>query len=218
MTGATRKMTMLKMILSSLLLLIGLGGTILAAGSPGSAHAAGPVAGDKIDPQLQAEMATLSPGQMTTAIVTMRDQADLSQIPGADRAARQQGIIRALQAHANASQKQIQAFLKAREAQGLVSQTTSFWVFNGLSVTAAAGGVPGAGHAGRRGDDHAGCDPGDTGGAAGGRRAGAEPVGDPCAGALGPGVARPGRGRSQHGQWGGREPPGPGRPLAGGEQ
>ena len=138
MTRATRKMTMLKMILSSLLLLIGLGGTILAAGSPGSAHAAGPGPGDKIAPQLQAEMAILSPGQMTTAIVTMRDQADLSRIPGADRAARQQGIIRALQAHANASQKQIQGFLKAREAQGLVSQTTSFWVFNGLSVTAAA--------------------------------------------------------------------------------
>ena len=101
-------------------------------------YAAGPGAGDKIDPQLQAEMATLAPGQMTTAIVTMRDQADLSRIPGADRAARQQGIIRALQAHADASQKQIQGFLKAREAQGLVSQTTSFWVFNGLSVTAAA--------------------------------------------------------------------------------
>ena len=81
-------------------------------------------------------MATLSPGQMTTAIVTMRDQADLAQIPGAAHAARQQGIIRALQAHANASQRQVQGFLKAREAQGLVTQTTPFWVFNGLSVTA----------------------------------------------------------------------------------
>ena len=113
MTHATRKMTMLRMILSSLLLLIGLSGTILAAGSPGSAHAAGPVAGDKIDPQLQADMATLAPGQMTTAIVTMRAQAGLSQIPGANRAARQQGINRALQAHANASQRQVQAFLES---------------------------------------------------------------------------------------------------------
>ena len=136
MTRATRKMTMLRMILSSLLLLIGLGGTILAAGSPGRAHAAGSGAGDKIAPQLQADMATLAPGQMTTAIVTMRDQADLAQIPGAAHAARQQGIIRALQAHANASQRQVQGFLRAREAQGLVSQTISYWVFNGLSVTA----------------------------------------------------------------------------------
>jgi serine protease AprX len=124
------------MVFGSLLLLIGLSGTILVTGLPGSAHAAGPGAGDKLDPELQAEMATLPPGQMTTAIVTMRDQADLSQVPGAGRAARQQGIIRALQAHANASQRQVQAFLRAREAQGLVSQTTSFWVFNGLSVTA----------------------------------------------------------------------------------
>ena len=38
MTRATRKMTMLRMILSSLLLLIGLNGTILAPGSTGSAE------------------------------------------------------------------------------------------------------------------------------------------------------------------------------------
>ena len=67
MTHATRKMTMLRMILSSLLLLIGLSGTILAAGSPGSAHAAGQEADAKIDAQLQSEMASLAPGQMTTA-------------------------------------------------------------------------------------------------------------------------------------------------------
>jgi subtilisin family serine protease len=93
-------------------------------------------AGDKIAPELQAEMDALAPGEMTTAIVTMRDQADLSQIPGAGRAARQQGIIRALQAHAEASQKQIRAFLRAQEARGKVSGTIPFWVFNGLSVTA----------------------------------------------------------------------------------
>ena len=136
MNREMRKTTRLTMAFGSLLLLIGLAVTILAAGLPGSAHAAGPAAGDKIDPQFQAEMATLSPGQMATAIVTMRDQADLTQIPGADRAARQQGIIRALQAQANASQRQVQALLQAREAQGLVSQATPFWVFNGLSVTA----------------------------------------------------------------------------------
>ena len=136
MTRLTRKTMVLRMVFGSLLLLIGLSGTILATGFPGSAHAAGPGAGDKIAPQLQAEMVTLPLGQMTTAIVTMRDQADLSQVPGADRATRQQGVIRALQAQVNASQRQVQAFLRARESQGLVSQTTSFWVFNGLSVTA----------------------------------------------------------------------------------
>ncbi len=119
-----------------LLLLVGSAGMLQASGLPRTSGAAGPGADAKIDAQLQAEMAALAPGEMTTAIVTLKEQADLSQIPGANRAARQQGIIRALQAHTNASQKQIQGFLKARAAQGLVSQTTSFWVLNGLSVTA----------------------------------------------------------------------------------
>ena len=122
--------------LSALLLLIGSAGMVQASGLPRSGGAAGPGTDAKIDAQLQAEMASLAPGQMTTAIVTLQDQADLSRIPGATRAARQQGVIRALQAHANASQQQVQAFLRAREAQGLVSKTTPFWVFNGLSVTA----------------------------------------------------------------------------------
>lgn len=90
----------------------------------------------KVTPELQATMDALAPGEMATAIVTMRDQADLSKIPGANRAARLEGVIRALQAQADASQRQIQAFLTVSHAQGKVSQFTSFWVFNGLSVTA----------------------------------------------------------------------------------
>jgi serine protease AprX len=81
---------------------------------------------------------SLQSGQMITFIVTLRQQADLTRVGGASRAARQQGVIRALQATANATQNQIQQLLKVRQAQGLVESYSSFWVFNGLSVTATA--------------------------------------------------------------------------------
>lgn len=92
----------------------------------------------KIDPQVQAAVNRAQPGEMLTTIVTMREQADLSQIPGVSRATRQKGVIRALQAKADASQKQIISYLSAQEAMGNVSAFTSMWIFNGLSVTATA--------------------------------------------------------------------------------
>jgi subtilisin family serine protease len=91
-----------------------------------------------ITPQVQAVLDSLPPGEKMTVIVTLVDQADLSRIPGAGRAARQQGVIRALQAKADATQKQIKALLATRSAQGNVDQKVSFWVFNGLSVKATA--------------------------------------------------------------------------------
>ncbi len=97
-----------------------------------------PSAGEKIAPEVRAALDNLTDGEMTTVIVTLVDQADLSQIPGVSRAARQQGVIRALQAQANASQKQILALLNAWQKQGQVKTYDSFWVFNGLSVTATA--------------------------------------------------------------------------------
>ena len=95
-----------------------------------------PAVSSRIAPDLQADLDALPAGEMLPVIVTLTDQADLSRIPGASRAARQQGVIRALQAQAEASQKQIQALLKVRSIQGKVSQVASFWVFNGLAVTA----------------------------------------------------------------------------------
>ena len=73
---------------------------------------------------------------MITFIVTMKQQTDLTRVVGATRAARQQGVIRALEATANATQNQIQNLLRVRQSQGLVESYASFWVFNGLSVTA----------------------------------------------------------------------------------
>lgn len=113
-------------------------GAVVMPASAQFAAAVSPIPGlEKITPELQAALDALAPGEMTTGIVTMSSQADLAVIPGADRAARQQGVIRALQAHAEASQAQIRALLRSREAQGLVSEIIPFWVFNGLSITAA---------------------------------------------------------------------------------
>jgi subtilisin family serine protease len=95
-----------------------------------------PPHGGKIDPEVQARLDTLSPGEMITVIVTLNQQADLDNIPGANRAARQRGVIRALQATALASQASLRAALATLQAQGKVGRVTSFWVFNGLSVTA----------------------------------------------------------------------------------
>lgn len=91
---------------------------------------------DKIDPALQTTLAGLQPGDMVTVIVTLRQQADLSHITGADRAARLSGVIRALQAQADASQAPLRALLEARQSAGKVSRTDYWWVFDGFAVTA----------------------------------------------------------------------------------
>lgn len=92
----------------------------------------------KLAPQVQANLATLAPGESLTVIVAMAEQADPRPAPGATQAARLEGVVRSLQAKATASQSQIRALLAVRQAEGKVSQITSFWVFNGLAVTADA--------------------------------------------------------------------------------
>jgi hypothetical protein len=75
---------------------------------------------------------------MVTAIVTLKGQADLKGIGGTDRVARQEAVIRALQAKVDASRSALQALLQTRRSEGSVSKIVSFWIFNGLSVTATA--------------------------------------------------------------------------------
>ncbi len=118
------------------------GGPVAAEPAPGlpAAPPDGVIDGGKIAPEVEARLAALRPGEMTTVIVTLSDQADLSRIPGpgpgASRAARIEGVVRALRARAQASQRPIRALLAARAAQGLVGDVRPFWVFNGLAVTA----------------------------------------------------------------------------------
>jgi serine protease AprX len=92
-----------------------------------------PATQNKIDQRLSQSVQSSG---MITFIVTMHQQADLTRVGGATRAARQKGVIRALQATSAATQNQIQNLLSIRQAQGQVQSYSSFWVFNGLSVTA----------------------------------------------------------------------------------
>jgi subtilisin family serine protease len=77
-----------------------------------------------------------APAAMHTVIVTMRSQADLSSVPGAGSAVGRRGLVRALQAHAAADQRALLRYLDRERTRGGVAAVESFWVFNGLSVTA----------------------------------------------------------------------------------
>jgi subtilisin family serine protease len=91
---------------------------------------------DKIAPEVRGALDAAAPSQNLTVIVHLWDQADLTPFRALDRAARLTGIVRALQAKADATQRRLRGSLQAREAQGLVTSYTPFWVFNGLAVTA----------------------------------------------------------------------------------
>jgi serine protease AprX len=113
---------------------------ILGARQPARAFSTGNYLVDSgmtsIDPGLKAVLASSQGNEMLTVIVKLRQQADLSQVNGADHAARLQGVIRALQATAGATQGPLNGLLKARQAQGSVARFEPLWVFNAFSVTA----------------------------------------------------------------------------------
>lgn len=91
---------------------------------------------DKIPDELEAVLDGLQSDQKISVIITLQDQADLSQIPGSTRASRLTGIIRALQAMAESSQASVRMFLSQKQEAGQVSHMTPLWIMNGLSVTA----------------------------------------------------------------------------------
>src|SRR4030042_4137803 len=68
----------------------------LPPGGP-AAFPPAPDAASKIDPLLQAELQSAQPGQMVTAIVTLKEQVNLRSIGGFGRADRQGGLNRAPQ-------------------------------------------------------------------------------------------------------------------------
>ncbi len=104
------------------------------ATQPASSLTSQPLA--RIDPALAKTISTLQAGNMVTVIVTLKDRADLSAIGGPDRRARQRAVINALRAKASLSQVRLKALLETRRAQKRVDRITSFWMFNGFSVTA----------------------------------------------------------------------------------
>lgn len=94
--------------------------------------------GGKIAHELEAALAQQAPTEMTTVIVSLVEQADLSLIPGASRAARLQGVIRALQEVSARSQRSILSYLEGAVSQGKAAVVIPFWIFNGLSLSADA--------------------------------------------------------------------------------
>jgi subtilisin family serine protease len=93
---------------------------------------------EKIAPAVQQAINSLQSDEMITVIVTLKAQANLAGIIDRNRRVRIEKVINALQNMANATQGRIKALLQDRQSQGKVSQFESFWVFNGLSVTATS--------------------------------------------------------------------------------
>ncbi|MDJ0350528.1 S8 family serine peptidase [Cryobacterium sp. PH29-G1] len=113
------------------LLVAGLAPT--ASARPGATSGSG-----SLTPKAQAILASLPAGEMTTMIVTMRDQADLKRVKGTTRPGLLKGTITELTTKADTAQRPIRKLLRARTTQGKVAKTTPLWVFNGISVTATA--------------------------------------------------------------------------------
>jgi subtilisin family serine protease len=82
------------------------------------------------------------PGSMLTVIVTLKDQVSPNVLASNEAvsptASRQETVIEMLQLKARQSQVDLKDWLVSRQAAGQVSQVTSFWIFNGLAVTATS--------------------------------------------------------------------------------
>jgi subtilisin family serine protease len=85
-----------------------------------------------VSPELEQALQTLAPGDTLPVIVTLREQAALNGTPAA-RGARVRDVVQRLQRHAADRQAGLVAAL--RRVPG-VTRVESFWVFNGLAVTA----------------------------------------------------------------------------------
>jgi len=90
----------------------------------------------KLDPAVRTAIDAAASNDMLAVIVRLHDQANLTTIGGTTRAARLRAVILALQRKAAATQRGLIDLLGERQAQGSVASFTSFWVFNGLAVTA----------------------------------------------------------------------------------
>jgi len=96
------------------------------------------VPGAVVAPSVLEQLASAGPGDMINIIVTLRNQADLATVAAGTRAERLQEVVELLQATAHQTQAALRDRLSARQAQGLVSRFTPFWVFNGFAIAAAS--------------------------------------------------------------------------------
>lgn len=90
-----------------------------------------PVTASALDETLAATLAQSDPTAQITVIVTLRQQATTN-----IAASNAPGALGARQALATSSQARLHRWLAPHLQQGAVTQVTSFWIFNGFSITA----------------------------------------------------------------------------------
>jgi len=124
-----KKRYSLQKLFLTLVLVLSFGSTLIG----GSARALSP---DKLSPQVQQAIASSQEGELLTVIVTLKAQANVSNILDNNRRIRINKVIVALQNMADATQNRVRDILEARQSEGNVTEVEYFWVFNGLAVTA----------------------------------------------------------------------------------
>lgn len=85
-----------------------------------------------ITPELSRALAVTPADEEVSIIVTLADRLDIRSVTAKDKATRRTKLVTALKEHARQSQKGVVCFL----AEKNVEKIKSFWLFNGLAVTA----------------------------------------------------------------------------------
>ena len=93
----------------------------------------------KIEPALLKQLLEGDPGRRFRFLVELTRQTDLRGIPDdLSRSDRQLQVIDQLKTTAKETQSELLSFLQAQRSTGWVQEVHSFWIFNGLAVTADA--------------------------------------------------------------------------------
>jgi len=98
----------------------------------------GSAGADKISLQVQQALDSSSGTELHSVIVTLKAQANLSNITERNRNIRLNRVETTLQNMANATQNRIRALIASRQSEGKVAEVEHFWIFNGLAVIATA--------------------------------------------------------------------------------
>ena len=93
----------------------------------------------KTEPTLLKRLLDDEPGQQHRVIIELVEQVDLTSLPtDLSRTVRGHVIVSELQTTARRSQVGLLEFLEAQQLEGRAKRARSFWVFNGIAVTADA--------------------------------------------------------------------------------
>ena len=91
---------------------------------------------DKIDPKLLQVLQSAASGEMFSVIVELREKESLSDLREKQRKNQIKKIIERLQKKAQQTQSKVIQLVESRIAAGTAQSYTSFWMINGLEVTA----------------------------------------------------------------------------------